>query len=140
MAGKVTYTPFISKSFPDSEAIKPIPISFSNLIPRGVDPDREVIPIQYQPVTKEEPKKEEEETPFTWAKLVLNSKPKGSHQFKTSNIQVGQMQDFLDILGKNNIFVRVTSGVRKGARTSNGNISNHDKGIALDITPIEGET
>lgn len=139
MAGKVTYTPFISKSFPDSEAIKPIPISFSNLTPRGADPDREVIPIQYQPVTKEEPKKDEE-TPFTWAKLVLDSKPKGSHQFKTSDIQVGQMQDFLDILAKNNIFVRVTSGVRKGARTSNGNISNHDRGIALDITPIEGET
>lgn len=64
----------------------------------------------------------------------------GQHQFKKSGIDVGHLQEFLDLLAKNNIFVRVTSGVRPGAITSSGNRSRHDDGHAIDITPIKGET
>lgn len=64
----------------------------------------------------------------------------GQHQFKRSGINVGHLQEFLNLLAKNNIFVRVTSGVRPGAITSSGNRSRHDDGHAIDITPIKGET
>ena len=49
MAGKITYTPFISKPIPESSALSPIPISFPISEYQGADPDREVIPIQYTP-------------------------------------------------------------------------------------------
>lgn len=64
----------------------------------------------------------------------------GQHQFKRSGINVGHLQEFLDLLAKNDIFVRVTSGIRPGAITSSGNRSRHDDGHAIDITPIKGET
>jgi hypothetical protein len=58
----------------------------------------------------------------------------GQHQFKRSGIDVGRLQEFLDLLAKNSIFVRVTSGIRPG------NGSRHNDGHAIDITPINGET
>lgn len=48
----IIYTPFISKRIPESSAFAPIPISLPISEYRGVDPDREVIPIQYAPETK----------------------------------------------------------------------------------------
>ena len=67
-------------------------------------------------------------------------KRNGSHQFKYNNIDVGNMQGFLDEASKNGIYFRVTSGVRKGAVTSKGNKSNHDTGDAIDITPLDGQS
>lgn len=55
-------------------------------------------------------------------------------------MDVGEMQEFLDTLAKAGIAVRVTSGTRPGAKTSNGRQSNHAIGRALDITPVEGQT
>lgn len=96
---------------------------------------------------EEEPIVTEVETPVStqtkidtptliYSKNLLSSK----HQFKRPEIDVGHLQEFLDLLAKNNIFVRVTSGVRPGAITSSGNRSRHDDGHAIDITPINGET
>lgn len=96
---------------------------------------------------EEEPVVTEVETPvstqtkidtptLTYSRGLLS----GRHQFKRSGIDVGHLQEFLDLLAKNNIFVRVTSGVRPGAITSSGNRSRHDDGHAIDITPIKGET
>ena len=96
---------------------------------------------------EEEPVVTEVETPvstqtkidiptLTYSRGLLS----GQHQFKRSGIDVGHLQEFLDLLAKNNIFVRVTSGVRPGAITSSGNRSRHDDGHAIDITPIKGET
>lgn len=73
---------------------------------------------------------------LTYSRSLLS----GQHQFKKSGIDVGHLQEFLDLLAKNNIFVRVTSGIRPGAITSSGNRSRHDDGHAIDITPIKGET
>lgn len=64
----------------------------------------------------------------------------GSHQFKNEDIDVRNMQEFLNMLYKNGIYVRVTSGFRKDAITSNNAVSNHASGNAIDITPIDGET
>ena len=77
MAGKITYTPFISKPIPESSAISPIPISFPISEYRGADPDREVIPIQYIPSKPELKTAPEDEQPnsFKWARLTLHSTP-----------------------------------------------------------------
>ena len=83
MENKVIYTPFVSKPFelPESQAIAPIPISFPIPEYRGVDSDREVIPIHDVVIT---PKQEEskpskikdssKETPLNWAREQLSSK------------------------------------------------------------------
>ena len=79
MAGKISYTPFISKPIPESSALSPIPISFPISEYRGVDPDREIIPVQYTYPKMEseiETITEESLNPFKWARLALHSTPK----------------------------------------------------------------
>lgn len=77
MAGKITYTPFISKTIPETSALSPIPISFPISKYRGVDPDKEVIPIQYTTSKPESETKPEDgqPNPFKWARLTLHSTP-----------------------------------------------------------------
>lgn len=138
MLTKVTYKPFISKPIPESSARSPIPISFPISEYRGVDPDREVIPIQYMPSkTTFNSQLKELLNPFKWVELSPDTK---SHQFKSSDIKVGNMQGFLDEAAKHGIYFRVTSGVREGAITLNGNASNHSTGDAIDITPLDGQS
>ena len=77
MAGKISYTPFISKPIPESSALSPIPISFPISEYQGVNPDREVIPVQYIP-SKKDAKKEtpiEDSNSLEWARLRLQSNP-----------------------------------------------------------------
>lgn len=50
------------------------------------------------------------------------------------------MQGFLDEAAKHGIYFRVTSGVREGATTLNGNASNHSTGDAIDITPLDDQS
>lgn len=141
MVNKVTYTPFISKPIPESSVRSPIPISFPISEYRGADPDREIIPIQYVPevkTVKTETIPQKLDT-LKEARETI-SKRKGSHQFKSSDIKVGNMQDFLDEAAKHGIYFRVTSGVREGATTLNGNASNHSTGDAIDITPLDGQS
>lgn len=77
MASKIIYTPFISKPIPESSALSPIPISFPISEYQGVDPDKEVIPIQYTPPKTESEVETtvEEPSPFKWARLTLHSTP-----------------------------------------------------------------
>lgn len=65
---------------------------------------------------------------------------RGKHQFKSSDIQVGNMKELLDRFADAGISLRITSGYRPGAVTSSGNQSWHASGYALDITPIAGQT
>lgn len=140
--GRIVYKPFIMTSqfsnLKDSEISETIPISEY----RSYDPDKEFIPITYIPTksseSKSESKKEETTERLNESRTILTSRT-GSHQFKTSDIQVGKMQGFLDVLAKNGIYVRVTSGIRPGATTPSGR-SRHDDGHAIDITPLSGET
>lgn len=79
--GRVIYTPFISKPIPESSAISPIPISHHVSKYQAIDPDKEVIPIQYTSpkleVDPEPPVEKEATDPFKWAKLILHT-PKQS--------------------------------------------------------------
>ena len=144
MLTKVTYKPFISKPIPESSARSPIPISFPISEYRGVGPDREVIPIHYVPEVKTVKTVKTETIPQKSDNLKeareTISKRKGSHQYKSSDIKVGNMQGFLDEAAKHGIYFRVTSGVREGATTLNGNASNHSTGDAIDITPLDGQS
>lgn len=85
MAGKITYTPFISKPIPESSALSPIPISFPISEYRGADSDKEVIPIQYTPPKTElEVESEDEQSnPFKWARLILHSTPEVMEETKS---------------------------------------------------------
>lgn len=85
VTGKITYTPFISKPIPESSALSPIPISFPISEYQGVDPDREVIHVQYTP-SKPESEIEttvEEPSPFKWARLTLHSTPEVIEETKS---------------------------------------------------------
>lgn len=68
------------------------------------------------------------------------TRPRGKHVFKTSDIDVGEMQGLLDAFADAGISLRITSGTRPGAHTAQGKLSNHAIGRALDVTPIEGQT
>lgn len=85
--GKISYTPFISKSIPESSALSPIPVSFPISEYRGVDPDREVIPIKYDlPKTDVETEPAEESTnQFKWARLALRSSSPSRRDSTKSN-------------------------------------------------------
>lgn len=76
-------------------------------------------------------------TPETTVKTETDS---GKHVFKRDNINVGNMQTLLDEASKYGIYFRITSGLRPGARTKQGNTSHHASGNAIDVTPIEGQT
>lgn len=67
-------------------------------------------------------------------------KGKGKYILSNDKINVGGMKGFLDVLSDAGISVRVTSGIRKNSKTSNGAKSYHSEGKAIDIVPIEGQT
>lgn len=96
-----------------------------------------------KPTTETKSNQESIQTPQSETKTesyTQSSKPRGSHVFKTEDINVGNMQELLDKFADAGISLRVTSGLRPGAVTSNGSQSWHSKGYALDITPVEGQT
>lgn len=55
-------------------------------------------------------------------------------------MNLGNMQDFIDKAEELGISLRVTSGVRPGARTKSGKVSHHAIGNAIDITPPTGQS
>lgn len=138
----IIYKPFLMKAS-NRDADKPIPVF--NVEYRHADPDKEIVPIQYTPVISKatavvQPELRDSSEDLNAAREILITRKSGSHQFKTPDIQVGKMQEFLDILADNGIYIRVTSGIRPGAFTSSGNRSRHDDGHAIDITPLNGES
>ena len=72
--------------FRESSALSPIPISFPISEYQGVDPDREVIPVQYtSPKTESEVETATEESPnpFKWARLTLRSSEPSARKTST---------------------------------------------------------
>ena len=138
--GQIIYKPFVTNLQSYNSEV-PVVIPISNY--RSYDPDREFIPITYVPSKFSDPqpeyKKEDPMDRLSESRAILTSRS-GSHQYKTSDIQVGKMQGFLDVLADNGVYVRITSGIRPGAITSSGHRSRHDDGHAIDITPLNGES
>lgn len=65
---------------------------------------------------------------------------KGTIEFKNNGIDVGNMQELIDLMQEEGISFRITSGSRPGSKTSNGLMSHHSSGNALDITPVQGQS
>lgn len=65
---------------------------------------------------------------------------RGTIEFKHNDIDVGNMQELIDLMSEEGISFRITSGSRAGAKTKSGKLSHHGSGNALDITPIKGQT
>ena len=65
---------------------------------------------------------------------------KGKIEYARPNIQVGNMQELINLMVEEGISFRITSGYRPGAKTKQGRPSHHGAGNAIDITPIKGQT
>lgn len=50
------------------------------------------------------------------------------------------MEELVELMRDEGISFRITSGTRPGSRTSNGSMSHHSSGNAIDITPVEGQS
>lgn len=61
-----------------------------------------------------------------------------SGESKSDNKLHTDITGLLDLFNKYNIRVRVTSGYREGATTSNGSQSHHATGHAIDVVPVDG--
>lgn len=58
---------------------------------------------------------------------------------KSDNKLHADINGLLDLFNKYNVRVRVTSGYREGATTSNGSQSHHATGRAIDVVPEDGD-
>ena len=123
---RAVYTSYNKEQIPTSKANEPIPISFSNYT--------SVSETISEP--KQEQKKETIKPILDSARYII----KGKHQYKTSDIDPGNMKEFLDLAESEGVSFRITSGTRKNATTSSGNVSNHAIGNAVDITPLDGQS
>lgn len=88
--------------------------------------------VEEAPVVKETPVVEE----TTFAPLIQ----KGTIEYKSKDIDLGNMKELVELMRDEGISFRVTSGSRSGSKTSNGSISHHSSGNAIDITPIQGQS
>ena len=75
-----------------------------------------------------------------WHYTVPEEKPRGATEYKYKDMDLGNMQDFINKAEELGISLRVTSGVRPGARTKSGKVSHHAIGNAIDITPPTGQS
>lgn len=93
----------------------------------------------YTPKQKETSTKVEE-TPVveetTFAPLIQ----KGTIEYKSKDIDLGNMKELVELMRDEGISFRITSGSRPGSKTSNGSMSHHSSGNALDITPVQGQS
>ena len=64
----------------------------------------------------------------------------GTVSYARRNMNVGDMQEWIDLATQEGISFTVYSGVRPNAMTKNGHKSNHSIGMALDIGPKRGQT
>ena len=83
-----------------------------------------------------------EQTPIQVDKTAVKTtvKTPGLVEFARSSIDIGNMQELIDLMKEEGISFRITSGNRPGAKTKSGNTSHHSSGNALDITPASGQS
>lgn len=76
---------------------------------------------------------------FDWSWKNTQSEKEGKIEYK-SDINLGNMEELVELMRDEGISFRITSGSRPGSKTSNGSMSHHSSGNALDITPIQGQS
>lgn len=149
--GGLVYKPFISEeSFPEYQQEE---LNFNDFLlgeqnfDFPIEPASIFKPIEIEETVQETPSTQVVETaniPET-DQLVEEYQPaplipKGIIEYKNKGIDIGNMQELIDLMQDEGISFRITSGNRPGSKTSNGSISHHSTGNALDITPIKGQT
>ena len=149
--GGLVYKPFISEeSFPEYQQEE---LNFNDFLADNQYWDFPVEEVSvFKPIEIEETV---QETPSTQVVETTNVPeinqlvkeyqpapliPRGIVEYKNEGINVGNMQELVDLMQEEGISFRITSGSRPGALTSKGLPSHHDTGDALDITPIKGQT
>lgn len=76
---------------------------------------------------------------FDWSWKNTQSEKEGKVEYK-SDTDLGNMEELVELMRDEGISFRITSGTRPGSKTSNGSISHHSSGNAIDITPIQGQS
>jgi len=76
---------------------------------------------------------------FDWSWKNTQSEKEGKVEYK-SDTDLGNMEELVELMRDEGISFRITSGNRPGSKTSNGSMSHHSSGNAIDITPIEGQS
>ena len=137
--GGLVYNPFvpetkISKQVIDEPTFESLKISDYTRFP--------VEPVKTYSIPKETPTPQQIKIQVDNTKVEQPKmeKQKGTVSYKYKDLDVGNMQELIDLMVNEGISFRVTSGNRPGAKTKSGNPSHHGSGNALDITPIEGQT
>lgn len=152
--GNLTYTPFLQDEEINKDVYTPfIPEITSDYTPSfPIESVKNYTPVEQAPEQSKKESKQEDKTPkfeiqqVTAPKdaVVVNTpsveKILGNVEYKTSNMDVGNMQELIDLMKDEGISFRITSGHRPGAKTKNGKLSHHDAGNALDITPASEQT
>ena len=137
--GPLIFKPFIpetkkSKQVIDEPTFQSLKISDYTRFP--------VEPVKTYNIPKETPEPQQVTTQVDNTKVEQPKieKQKGRVSYKYKDLDVGNMQELIDLMVDEGMSFRVTSGNRPGAKTKSGNPSHHGSGDALDITPIEGQT
>lgn len=147
----LVYKPFTEQTENDGSKYKPfIPDTIQDIVSDWtpqfpVEPVRNYTPVEQAPVkTVKTPEFEIQQVTAPKDAVVVNTpsveKVLGNVEYKTSNMDVGNMQELIDLMKDEGISFRITSGHRPGAKTKSGKPSHHDAGNALDITPASGQT
>ena len=103
---------------------KPITVDWDALIERGVGPTSAASKLDLQDLIN---------------RGLADPNKLGKVIYAKSNMDVGNMQHIIDAFRFAGISIRVTSGLRPGAKTKQGKNSWHASGNAIDITPIDGD-
>lgn len=137
--GGLVYNPFVpetkmSKQVIDEPTFQSLKISDYTRFP--------VEPVKTYNILKETPEPQQVATQIDNTKVEQPKieKQKGTVSYKYKDLDVGNMQELIDLMVDEGMSFKVTSGNRPGAKTKSGNPSHHGSGDALDITPIEGQT
>lgn len=149
--GGLIYKPFISeKSFPEYQQEE---LNFNDFLVDEQDFDFPIEPVSiFKPIEIKETIKETPDVSVVEITNVPETNqpveeyqpapliPRGVVEYKNNGVDVGNMQELIDLMQDEGISFRITSGNRPGSKTSNGSVSHHSTGNALDITPIKGQT
>ena len=131
--GNLTYDPFIQK---EKTSYKQQDFDYRDFNINNKFPIEPVVVYKPSNIEYNEPTIQQVQEEYQPAPLI----PKGVVEYKSKDIDVGNMQELIDLMKDEGISFRITSGNRPGALTKQGKPSHHSSGNALDITPIQGQT
>ena len=144
--GGLIYKPFIAEK---EDIIRESTYDDSDILsyePKETEESFEIEPVRIYGIghkSKQEIIEESTEEPVENIEsetMSTRSVTPGTVSYARRNMNVGDMQEWIDLATQEGISFTVYSGVRPNAMTKNGHKSNHSIGMALDIGPKRGQT